>query len=294
MSTLNLDTIRRESSLVTPDAGRDLPALHERGVTLEWLTGFAKSAVGELSRLWQAHDYQERAALYFDHVPDPVLPPYPRGQDLTTHFLTGAVVRPITAEFAAPLYAMVPSGARGEPDMFLSHAWGNPLVGYASSELYALTDGMVKGGAKPTHVWCDVVSYNQHRPEAIAADMKEVIASIGRLGLPLFNTLPLTRLWCLWELLCAHAADAEIVVFEPNTSAHDLGLVANHFLRAFVSVDRAETTLPEDRDAILSAMVDTFGSITNTNTFIREVISTRLSSDADKPWNRAARPPRND
>ena len=286
---LNLDTIRKDATLVQPDASHDLPALQDRGVTLEWLVDFGKSAARELSRLWQAHDDQARAAFYFDNVPDPSPLPYTRGQDVTSHFLTAAVVRPLTAQYAVPLYAMVPPGARGKPDIFLSHAWGNPLIGYASSELVALSSGVRSAGSPPVCLWFDIASYNQHRVEAIASNMKDVIASIGRLGLPLFNDLPFSRLWCLWELLCAHVTDAEIVVFEPNTSAHDLGLVLKHFHDTFVSVDRAETTLPEDRDAILSAMIDTFGSIANTNRFVLELISSRLSSDADKPWNRATR-----
>ena len=283
---LDLDAIRNETGLLLPpvDSG-DVPALQDRGVTVEWLVGFAKSADRALSRYWETRDYQSRASLHFDNVPDPPPALYARGQEITSHFLTATVVQPLTAACLTPLYSLVPEGSRGKPDLFLSHAWGNPLVGYASSELLALYSA-VRSGPAPMHVWLDIVSYNQHRAEAIAADMKTVVASIGRLGLPLFNDLPFSRLWCLWELLCAHIAGAEIVLFEPNTSAHDLGLVLHNFEETFISVDRAETTLAADRDAILSAMIDTFGSVAQANAFVREAVTSRLTGDSDKPWNR--------
>ena len=62
-----------------------------------------------------------------------------------------------------------------------------------------------------------------------------------------------------------------------------MGLVLRNFENTFVSVDRAETTWPADRDAILSAMIDTFGSIAQANVFVREAVNSRLTSDADKP-----------
>jgi hypothetical protein len=283
---LDLDTIRDETGLLMqPAEGGGVPALHDRGVTVEWLVDFAKSADRARSRYWEMRDYQSRGSLYFDNVPDPPPPLYARGQEITSHFLTAKVVQPLTAAFVTPLYSLVPEHARAKPDLFLSHAWGNPLVGCASSELLALYSSF-RSGPAPKYVWLDIVSYNQHRAEAIAADMKTVVASIGCLGLPLFNELPFRRLWCLWELLCAHIAGAEIVIFEPNTSAHDLGLVLHNFEETFISVDRAETTVAADRDAILSAMVDTFGSIAQANAFVREAVASRLTSDADKPWNR--------
>jgi hypothetical protein len=222
--------------------------------------------------------------MYFDGVPDPGPLPFPVNLEPSVPaFLVPHVIKPLTRELQAPLYVLVPPDQRGRPDVFISHAWSNPLIGFAASSLYAI--GAMGKHPVPTHVWLDVVCYNQHKPEAIADDMKSVIRSIGKLVLPMVNTAPFSRLWCLWELLCAHLTQAEVLIEEANTNVHDLGLVDKAFRTEFKSVEQANTTLPQDRRQILEAMVATFGSIDATDEYLRRLILARLSNDSDKPWN---------
>jgi len=263
----------------------DVPVpVEERGVRLEWLIAFLKA----VDKAWQEsirqYDDQARAALHFDGVPDPDPLPFHRDSEPSKPaFLVPHVIKPLTRELEAPLYVLVPPDQRGRPDVFISHTWSNPLIGYAGSSLYAI--GALGKHPVPTHVWLDVVCFNQHKPEAIADDMKSVIRSIGKLVLPMVNTAPFSRLWCLWELLCAHLTEAEIFIEEPNTNVHDLGLVADAFRTEFKSVEQANTTLPQDRQQILEAMVATFGSIDATDEYLRRLILAQLSNDSDKPWN---------
>jgi hypothetical protein len=258
--------------------------VEERGVRLEWLIAFLKAVDKAWQETVRQYDDQARAATHFDGVPDPDPLPFPRNLEPSVPaFLVPHVIKPLTRELQAPLYVLVPPDQRGRPDVFISHTWSNPLIGFAASSLYAI--GALGKHPAPTHVWLDVVCYNQHKAEAIADDMKSVIRSIGRLVLPMVNTAPFSRLWCLWELLCAHLTEASILIEEPNTNVHDLGLVAAAFRTEFKSVEQANTTLPQDRRQILEAMVATFGSIDATDEYLRRLILAQLSNDSDKPWN---------
>ncbi len=290
MLMLNLDTIAKKSGLREEGdiswRDGDVP-LHERGVHLEWLNDF----VWNVSRDWQdileQHEYHRKANIYFDNVPEPSPLPFPAGQEMTSAFLVANVIQPMTEVFAGPLFARIPKEYIGRPDLFVSHAWSNPLVGNAFAELEALRRPYVKRGTTE-YVWLDVVCYNQHRAESVAADMKAIVASIGRVGIPMVNSVPFSRLWCLWELLCAHVAEAEVHVYEATGSVYDLGYLARCFHDEFKSVERAATTLSSDRDQILSAMVSTFGSIQKTDDYVHLLVDGMLSKDSDKPWNRAA------
>jgi hypothetical protein len=136
--------------------------------------------------------------------------------------------------------------------MFVSHAWSNPLIGgNAFTTLYAIKHPY-KSHSAVEFVWLDVACYNQHRVEVVAADMKAVISSIGRIALPMINAAPFGRLWCLWELLCAHVGGAAVDLWEANGSAYDIGFSARRFTEDFVSVERAGTSLATDREQILA------------------------------------------
>jgi hypothetical protein len=285
---LDLDAIANKTGLLTESEltwrDEDIP-LHKRGVSLGWLIDFLK----EVDRNWQAvveqHEREKRASYWFD-VPEPDPLPFCANVEMTPLFVVNHVIRPITQVLAGPLFARLPTQHRGQPDLFVSHAWSNPLVGgNAFATLYAL-DSPMRSCGSIKYVWVDVVCYNQHRVETIANDMKAVVASIGRIGIPMINSVPFSRLWCLWELLCAHVGQAKVEVYEPSASPYDMGFLANRFREEFKSVDRAVTTLPEDREQILDAMVATFGSISKADEHIRGLANSMLSKESDKPWNR--------
>jgi hypothetical protein len=286
---LNLDAIAKKSGL--RDEGdvswgeKDVP-LHERGVHVKWLNDFVWVVYREWQELMEQHERQRKASVYFDYVPEPDPLPFPVSQEMTSAFLVTNVIRPITQGRAAPLFAWVPDEYRGRPDLFVSHAWSNPLVGNAFAELEALESPYV-GRGTARYAWLDAVCYNQHRVEAIAGDMRAIVASIGRVGIPMINSVPFSRLWCLWELLCAHVSKAEVVVYEANGSVYDLGYLARCFQEEFRSVEQAATTLPSDREQILDAMISTFGSIQRADDYVRQLIDGMLSKDSDKPWNRS-------
>jgi hypothetical protein len=279
----NASRLHDDSSVKWSDS--EVP-LHQRGVRLEWVIDFLK----EVDRSWREvvsrHEEQQRASNYVDSVPWPDPLPVRPSQEMTPEFLVEYAVRPMTALSRAPLFARVPDEHRGHPDCFVSHAWSNPLIGgNAFATLYAVVHSY-SSGSRPTFVWLDLICYNQHRVEAVAADMNSVIASIGRVALPMINAVPFSRLWCLWELLCAHVTGADVGLWEANGSVYDLGYLARQFENEFVSVECAGTSLETDRRQILEAMVATFGSIHETDEHVRRLVLKGLSQDSDKPWNR--------
>ena len=254
---------------------------------MKWLNDFVWEVHREWREVLERHEQQRRANVWFDHVPSPSPLPFPADQEMTSEFLVPNVIRPMTKALAAPLFGLVPDEYRGRPDLFVSHAWSNPLVGNAFAELEAL-GAPYSGRGTANYVWLDVVCYNQHRVEAVAADMKAIVKSIGRVGIPMINSVPFSRLWCLWELLCAHVCQAPVVIYEANGSAYDLGYLARRFHEEFNSVEQAATAIPSDREQIINAMIATFGSLQTADDHIRQLVTGMLSKDSDKPWNRAA------
>jgi hypothetical protein len=285
--TLDLDAIAQQAGLLAASgvtwSDADTP-LHERGVSVTWLNDFVRTVDRAWGDVVRRHQRQQSYSNVSTNVPWPDPLPFPADQEMTPAFIVPNVICPLTASIEAPLYALVPPEHRGRPEVFASHAWSNPLTGLAFSTLPALAGPL--SGSPARFIWIDVASYNQHHFECIAADMEAVVRAIGTVGIAMVNATPFTRLWCLWELLCAHIADARIVMFEANGSAYDIGFLARVFTEDFKSVEQAETTLPEDREQILTAMVSTFGSTQEADRYLRELVLRMLSKDSDKPWNR--------
>jgi hypothetical protein len=237
---LNLEAIAAASGLTSQDAGDWSDAavpLSKRGVSLTWLKRFLDANGGDQERIVDTYKRDKRYSIMGD-VPWPEPLPW----DIERGALQGAslvsrVIRPLTVHSATPLYAHVPEEHRGPPDVFVSHAWANPLIAslHAIHEPYRKRDPV-------EFVWLDLVCYNQHRVEAIAGDMQSVISAIGRVALATANTVPFQRLWCLWELLCAHLAGARVELCEITSQSSDLGLFIWYFESKFESVERAETT----------------------------------------------------
>jgi hypothetical protein len=285
---LDFDALAAATGLLPDDAAWDDAAvpLHERGVRLDWTIDFLKEVERQRTAIVERHASQQRASQYIDAVPWPAPLPAAATGELTGELVVEHVVKPLTAGSRAPFFARVPAAHRSRPAAFVSHAWTNPLIGgTAFTTLYAMAHAYRSAGPAP-FVWVDFACYNQHRVEAIADDMRAVIGAIGSVALPMINAVPFSRLWCLWELLCAHVTGAKVDLWEANGSAHDLGFLARTFEEAFVSVERAATRLDADRRRILDAMVDAFGSIGEADRHLKRLVLDQLSKEADKPWNR--------
>ncbi|XRB15362.1 EF-hand domain-containing protein [Pseudoscourfieldia marina] len=104
-------------------------------------------------------------------------------------------------------YAMAENLKIGAPTYFVSHAWGNHFNDLVHS-VAAHLDGAV---AKETFIWLDIFAINQNNAMAAMAEL-----NVGGTGMTLRRTIeharatvavldkervvPLSRLWCLYEL----------------------------------------------------------------------------------------------
>ena len=286
---LDIASIARKSGLLEQDQvswnDKDVP-LHQRGVSASWLVKFVHHVLDAGGEVADQNECDRLASIRYD-TPWPTSVALNPNSGTPTGFVVNEVIVPLTNTRRLPLYALVPERYRREPDVFISHAWSNPLAESApASTLYTL-DSRLRSWGPRDFIWIDFACYNQHYAECIADDMKDVIRAIGRLGIPMINSVPFSRLWCLWELLCAHVVGASIEMYEANSSAYDMGMILDRFDYDFRSVENADTTLKADKDNILAAMESTFGSIPQADEYVRNLAKSMLSKHSDKPWNRA-------
>ena len=289
---MDINTIAKKVGLLPEEDcswAEDNVPLCKRGVKLAWLYQFVEQVDKHLEDEWIQYEYQAKAATYFDYVPEPDRPQFPRYQILNPLFLVPNLIKPLTIKLKSPLYARVPVDQRGKPDVFISHTWSQALItNNPFSTLHIISEPMQmnKKFTDDSYIWMDLVAYNQHSIESIALDIKAVIQSIGQLCLPLIDAAPFSRLWCLWEILCAHVTKSDITVYEPFSYAQDIGYVARVFSENFRSVSNASTTLPRDKEQILNAMISTFGSIRQTDEYLHKLVKEGLTKESDKPWYR--------
>ena len=125
----------------------------------------------------------------------------------------------------------------GKPTDFISHAWRYnfvDLVRAVESEADERDRARAQRGLKPIknerYYWNDIFVEDQNatmdKPEGyFFTAFREAIVSIGRTVLilmPLKDSIPLTRAWCVWEMFCT------IFCFQMNSKT--LIEVDDHFL----------------------------------------------------------------
>jgi hypothetical protein len=246
----------------------DVP-LERRGVSLSWLGDlameFVKTKLGIADRL----RYQNEASRRYDNVPPAEYPPFELEGGTSTALFAEHIVRPLTKALRCPLYARVPERYRGTPTTFVSHTWSSELAGYAYS--------IVRSGVgRNEFVWIDIGCYNQHAVDEPARHMKQVIASIGHLTMPIVWPGPFNRTWCLWEIVCAHIAGAPIEFTEPTAQARDVGGSREAFRDTFKSTADSVATYDVDKKSILAEMVTAFGSLSRADSYIVDLFDSKL------------------
>jgi hypothetical protein len=250
----------------------DVP-LQERGISFGWLYDFVAKIDSTIGELWARFYSDQQASVRYD-TPWPERPLYSE-MNLTTRQLVRQLIIPLTAEIESPLYARVPLEQRGAPSLFISHTWDSFAVRAGHGSL-----DMVLDHNRNSFVWIDMVCYNQHRVESVALDMNSIISAIGKIAFVLTTAPFFTRSWCLWELVCAHRADVDIAIYDQTDRikykywSSELG----NLPKDFGSVTELSATEKSDQEAILQAMISTFGSTEQADRYIHGVLATRRSS----------------
>jgi hypothetical protein len=289
-----------ETLLVESPAGweeRAIP-LEARGVSREWLSGFIDAIYRNHNEPLRqdyhrrrdavtAYDQQRSAADHMDWVPQPTGPrpsdADPDYVEFSTRQFVADIVLPLTAAHRVPLYARVPEAERGQPNIFLSHAWDAVLLAKGEGQYgrYGTMDAFGRGvaGVQEKYVWVDFVCYNQHTVgvDSIAFDMEQLIRAIGQVAfaitpIPLFD-----RVWCLWEVVSVARNSVRSRFCVGPGYRTDTRVLVNHFFEAFKGVRHARASLESDRQKILGALEQNFGTLGEADAFIVKLMRSSMS-----------------
>ncbi|KAK3271546.1 hypothetical protein CYMTET_20115 [Cymbomonas tetramitiformis] len=112
----------------------------------------------------------------------------------------------------------------GRAHHFFSHAWELPYAGALEAQANAVAQ--LDGSDRHVYIWNDIFAINQHGGESAAAEraadlrsLKDVVQatrSVIVYFFPLTSPAPLTRSWCLFELLHVLQAGGEVVLGLPD------------------------------------------------------------------------------
>ena len=202
---------------------------------------------------------------------------------------------------------------------FASHAWKYNFVDLTRGvESYLQQDFSLDRSS--TWFWLDICTVNQHPeaqgslpPDYFYTTFREGISAIGRtvlILLPWHDPLPLTRSWCLWEIVSTAAAGAKLsVVLSPHEVDEFERALGADFERVEKMMDRIDVANSEafhrsDQERILAAAEGTPGGVHMLNTEIKRQLRTwvakasreladrmlaLVSEDTNQPASTAAR-----
>ena len=178
-------------------------------------------------------------------------------EKLSTANVVDAYVRP-SCEARDESFAVthVPASGLSSPDYFVSHGWGNSFVDLVDT----LENYFLGAAADDVYVWLDIFAVNQKAGRAMqeledGAALAEVIDnSVACLVVLDRGLLPLTRLWCLFEV-GSSPTDKLQMLTPPGMGDGEVVDAARR-----VDVDKALCFSPEDRKMIYAGIEKKFGS----------------------------------
>ena len=210
---------------------------------------------------------------------------------MTTNDVCFGVVKPATAagtcSYVDLLLREGEAGAVRDATVFVSHAWKYTFVDVVDT-LRDLPDG--------AHVWFDVFTVNQHQSLQVSpawwyTTFKDAVASIGHTVLVLMpwnDPIPLTRAWCIWEILCT--IDDGAAKLDVRLSTREQGAYADYLVREGVenvvrsmlklNVERAEAWNKDDQDNILAAVRQYPGGASEVNKRVKDQMRSWLIDSA--------------
>ena len=214
---------------------------------------------------------------------------------MTTNDACFGIVKPATEHVKTSYAEMLSNTEPGEVNeatVFVSHAWKFTFVNVVDA-LSSLSEN--------AFVWFDVFTVNQHASLQVPPDwwfttFKEAVASIGHTVLVLMpwdDPIPLTRAWCIWEILSTiddGKAKLEICLPAVEQKAFADFLVEKGSDKVIVKmvgmdVQRAEAWKKEDRDAILNAVKVYPGGASEVNKRIKDQMRSWLIESAKSALN---------
>ena len=200
-------------------------------------------------------------------------------RDKTTAQACENVLMPLTTSFSGSLAACLrhlePRDVAGRPyvapaTVFCSHAWAYKLdLSLDTLEAYAAQ----QDEPEKVYFWFDLFTNDQHNSPALPqlwwkTTFQQAIERIGATCLilsPWRDPRPLTRAWCLWELLCAVQTQGKLFVLLPPSESQSFKAALNGNFDSIISalskvdVHRAEAWRESDKQMIHAAVEATIG-----------------------------------
>ncbi|XRB05013.1 kinesin light chain [Pycnococcus provasolii] len=213
---------------------------------------------------------------------------------MTTNDVCFGIVKPATehakTSYADMLLNTEPAEVQNAT-VFVSHAWKYTFMNVVDAL------GEVSENA---YVWFDVFTVNQHASLQVPPDwwfttFKEAVASIGHTVLilmPWDDPIPLTRAWCIWEILSTIDGQAKFEICLPAVEQKAFAefLVNEGASKVIVKmvrmdVQRAEAWNVTDRDAILDAVRAYPGGPSEVNKIIKDQMRSWVEESAISALN---------
>jgi tetratricopeptide (TPR) repeat protein len=156
----------------------------------------------------------------------------------------------------------------GPASVFVSHAWK-----YKIAEVLDVME-QYEAGHPNTYFWFDLWVNNQNIAAALPVEwwsttFRESIKSIGTVLLvlsPWYDPIPITRAWCLWEIMCALGQPGvTLEVMLPSKQISELkdGICRYppSILKALADIqaEKAEAFKPSDKEMIFNAIKSSIG-----------------------------------
>ena len=184
-----------------------------------------------------------------------VLPLCVGGAQPTTKEVVERVVKPLSAGRSC-LADRLPPAAVGIPTAFVSHAWGtchagdspvcacSPGAGSFALTVASVSDFFANAVPSETFLWVDVFAVDQHDAQVSDLDggltlEKTVALSAHTLVVLDKSALPLSRLWCLYEIGSTPPEKLQLLT---------RGFAAAQVTANFLSLDVAEATCWDRED----------------------------------------------
>lgn len=103
---------------------------------------------------------------------------------------------------------------------FVSHAWSTDFLDLCEC---TIAWAKARGGEQVPYVWLDVFAVNQHQgdmpPEWWDTTFRAAVGALGHTLLvltPWDKPVAVSRVWCLWEILCTVDQGCELTVLMPE------------------------------------------------------------------------------
>jgi len=207
----------------------------------------------------------------------------PEGRELVEKF-----IKPKTTKEKCSYAELLPQNQTGKANIFVSHAWKYPVNKLVSAlEEFERTN---KSLERPFIYFLDYCTVNQHitSPDLKVKDVENCIKSCNATVLvlsPWSDPIPLTRSWCILEIMYAILAKTQIEVVLPPAESEELRrshLTSVAKVLSKIDSAKAEASIEADQRDIKKVITDKLGGFLKVNDAVLKELRKWLDTTVEK------------